>query len=135
MIYTLCYVSKAAENLDASSLEEIFSITINKNTKRGISGILMYGMGNFFQVLEGEEQTVETLYKEQILKDPRHSDIFEVIRKPTEIPIFKEYSSLFTIVKTNEQLAQIKKYLNQHRVDSSTSEKLGRLLKPFLLEI
>ena len=90
MTYTLCYVSRAVENLNASSVEDIFLTTLSKNTKKNISGILVYGMGNFFQVLEGERKAVEKLYSEYIEKDPRHSDIFEVIRRPTEIPIFKE---------------------------------------------
>ena len=134
MIYTLCYVSKAAENLNASSVEDIFLTTQSNNTQKNISGILIYGMGNFFQVLEGEETVVEKLYEDYIKDDPRQSDIFEVIRRKTETPIFETYSSLFTIVKTTKQLEHIKAYLKQHRINS-TGEKLGRLLNPFLLEL
>ena len=54
MIYTLCYVSKANEGMNENTIEDIFHTTVENNTKKGIHGILMYGMGNFFQVLEGD---------------------------------------------------------------------------------
>jgi UDP-2,3-diacylglucosamine pyrophosphatase LpxH len=134
MTYTLCYVSKAAVGLNNTAIEDIFLTTLQNNTRKGIHGILLYGMGDFFQVLEGDEKMIESLYEEQIKADPRHSDIFEVIRKETKKPIFSAYSSLFTIVKTDEQLEQIKAYLKQNSIHT-TSEKLSRLLNPFLLDI
>ena len=133
MTYTLCYVSKAAEGVNKNEIEQIFETTLANNSEKGIHGILLYGMDNFFQVLEGDERSVETLYEDYIKNDPRHFDIFEVIRRKTAKPVFSEYSSLFTIVKTSEQLEQIKAYLATHNVNS-TSNKLKRLLNPFLLE-
>lgn len=133
MVYTLCYVSKAAEGLDDYKVEQIFNTTIHKNTSKSIHGILLYGMGDFFQILEGDKKKIEQLFEEQIEKDPRHSDIFVVMRKFTENPIFRNYSSLFNVLKTNEQLDQVRAYLAQNRIDS-TSNKFRRLLNPFLLE-
>ena len=77
---------------------------------------------------------IEKLYEEEIKADPRHADIFEVMRRPTQQAIFSGYSSLFTIVRTSEQLENIKSYLATHRINT-TSDKLRRLLNPFLLEI
>ncbi len=134
MIYTLCYVSKAAEGLNETAIEDIFLTTIHNNTRKGIHGILLYGMGIFFQVLEGNEEEIEALYNDEIQQDPRHTEIFQVIRKYTKNPIFSEYSSLFTIVKTNEQLEKIRAYLRLNKVNT-TSDKLSRLLNPFLLDI
>ncbi len=133
MTYTICYVSKAMEALNQLAIEDIFMTTIHNNKQKNIHGILLYGMGDFFQVLEGNEKEVEDLFENHIKKDPRHSNIFEVIRRPTQKPIFSEYSSLFTVVKTNQQLEQIKTYLALNKVNS-TSEKLSRLLNPFLLD-
>ena len=134
MIYTLCYVSKAAEGLSDLAIDTIFLSTQSNNARLNISGILLFGMGNFFQVLEGQKETIETLYEQQIKLDPRHTDIYEIIRRPTEQTIFETYSSLFTIVKTNKQLDTIRTYLNANRIDP-TSEKLERLLKPILLDL
>ncbi len=133
MTYTLCYVSKALNDLNQNSVEEIFQTTQNNNSKKNIHGILMYGMGDFFQVLEGEEKVIEELFEGHIKTDPRHSDIFEIIRRPTQKPIFSEYSSLFTIVRTTKQLEDIKSYLSFNKINT-TSNKLSRLLNPFLLD-
>lgn len=134
MTYTLCYVSKAAKGLTETAIKEIFSTTLQNNTRKGIHGILLYGMGDFFQVLEGDKKMIEALYEDKIKEDPRHYDVFEVIRKETQNSIFSAYSSLFTIVKTNKQLEQIKDYLKQNKVNT-TSNKFSRLLNPFLLDI
>lgn len=134
MVYTLCYVSKASKNLNDFKVEQIFDTTIYNNVKKNIQGILMYGMGDFFQVLEGEKEVIESLFEKEIINDPRHYDIFVVIRRYTKNPIFKSYNSLFTILRTNEQLDQIKAYLAQNKIDT-TSNKFSRLLNPFLLEI
>ncbi len=134
MIYTLCYVSKASEELNETAIEDIFLTTLHNNTKKGINGILLYGMGNFFQVLEGDKKQIEALYENEIKEDPRHSEIFEVIRRETEEPVFSNYNSLFTLIQNTAQLEQIKAYLKKHRINT-TSEKLSRLLNPFLLDI
>jgi hypothetical protein len=42
-----------------------------KNTRLGITGLLLYKDGAFMQVLEGEDLCVENLYS-TIEKDPRH---------------------------------------------------------------
>lgn len=134
MTYTLCYVSKATEGLNNTAIEDIFLTTLQNNSKKRIHGILLYGMGNFFQVLEGDKEAIESLYEDEIKEDPRHSEIFEVIRRQTEDPVFSNYSSLFTVIQTTEQLEQIKAYLKKNRINT-TSEKLSRLLNPFLLDI
>lgn len=134
MIFTLCYISKATEGLNETAIEDIFLTTMQRNTTKKIHGILLHGMGDFFQVLEGDKKQIESLFENEIKLDTRHSEIFEVIRKYTKKPIFSAYSSLFTIVKTTEQLKQIKDYLKLNKVDT-TSNKLSRLLNPFLLDI
>ncbi|RDK84200.1 BLUF domain-containing protein [Marinirhabdus gelatinilytica] len=134
MTYTVCYVSKATEGLGETEIEDVFATTLKNNAEKNIYGILLYGMGNFFQVLEGNKKTVESLYEQEIKNDTRHYDVFEIMRKTTQGPIFSSYSSVFTIVKTNEQLEQIKTYLRQNKVNT-TSDKLSRLLNPFLLDL
>lgn len=134
MVYTLCYISKAADFLDELKVEQIFNTTLAKNTSRNLHGILLYDMGNFFQILEGEKKVIENLFEKQIENDPRHYDIFVVMRRFTQKPIFKNYSSLFNILKTPDQLEKVKEYLEANKIDS-TSNKFSRLLNTFLLEV
>jgi adenylate cyclase len=71
----LKYISRAAETLSLSDVKEIAENASRKNTSKGLTGFLVYYNGIFFQVLEGEEETVDKLYFDKILKDPRHYDI------------------------------------------------------------
>lgn len=130
--YTICYVSKANPNLTIEEINEIFKLTEENNRLHNVSGILLHSLGNFFQVLEGEEKYIEELYENQILKDSRHSEVFEIYRRNIAIPVFSNYSSQFKTITTSSQLDKIRDYLELNKRDS-ISEKLSRLLSPFII--
>jgi hypothetical protein len=130
-IYTICYVSKASLDLTNDDIEELFDFTATTNSKLNVSGMLLHSLGNFFQVLEGEESHLLNLY-EKIKEDFRHRDIYEVYNKKTNQPVFTNYDSKFDIVKTSEDLEMLITYLNQDR-SNSTNNKLKRLLQPFAM--
>jgi response regulator RpfG family c-di-GMP phosphodiesterase len=130
-IYTICYVSKASLDLTNDDIEELFDFTATTNSKLNVSGMLLHSLGNFFQVLEGEESHLLNLY-EKIKEDLRHRDIYEVYNKKTNQPVFTNYDSKFDIVKTSEDLEMLITYLNQDR-SNSTNNKLKRLLQPFAM--
>jgi hypothetical protein len=132
MNYTICYISKLADNLDNADVEKIFEQTQLNNNEKNIKGILLFEFGNFFQVLEGKKELIEDLYHNKICKDLRHSDIQTLINYNIKQPIFNDYSSEFNIVKTRGQLENIKEYLNQNH-HHHFSKNIKRLLNPFLL--
>lgn len=129
--HTICYVSKVQPDLTDQQLQELFSHSSNNNNNKGIKGILLSTMGNFFQVLEGRKEQISSLY-EVIKEDSRHNEIYEVFNKPVSKPVFTNYNSAFNVIKTVDELEQLKTYLDTMPFDS-TSEKLSRLLAPFLL--
>ncbi len=131
MNYTICYTSKAMEGLNEASVELIFLSTQENNVAKNITGILLYSLGNFFQVLEGDEKTVKELYDEYIKVDPRHKDVFEIISKNAPA-VFSEYNSLFKIIQSSEELINLQEYLSRHNI-SSTSDKFKRLLNTFII--
>ncbi len=93
---------------------------------------MLYSLGNFFQVLEGDQDYIEDLYENHILKDSRHSNVFEIYRRNITNPIFSTYLSQFQAITTSGQLNKIYDYLeSNNRIP--TSDKLSRLLKPFIL--
>jgi hypothetical protein len=67
--------------LSPSELDEILLKSRVNNASLGITGILLFNLGSFFQVLEGEKVTVETLY-EKISKDKRHNKTTKIIMEP-----------------------------------------------------
>jgi hypothetical protein len=128
-LYTICYVSKASTALSNSQIEDLFEYTAAWNNKHEISGLLLHSMGNFFQVLEGAEKVLLSLF-ERIKEDSRHGELYEIFNKRTSHPVFENYKSTFDIVKTNDDLKILITYLNQDK-SNSTNHKLKRLLKPF----
>ncbi len=129
MIHTICYTSKA-NNLSIKDVEKIFEKTYTNNTLKNVTGLLLYGMGNFFQVLEGPPGIILPLYEDWICKDNRHIDVFNIINKPKPKALFADYSSSFNIVRSADQLENLKSYLRVNN-KSTTAEKMQRLLEPF----
>jgi hypothetical protein len=73
-MYTLTYESKSYQSFENKELEELLTLSRLSNTENGIMGCLIYNLGDFIQVLEGEKERVLELYK-KIKADKRHSRI------------------------------------------------------------
>jgi len=134
MSNTICYISNASEYLVEKDINELFDKVTAFNNSRGIKGILLYSSGNFFQILEGNKETINDLFYNRIKLDPRHSNIFVVIEKQYPSSVFNEYSSKFNTVKNPADLKKIISYLENNKYNS-THEKLKRLLDPFLFSM
>lgn len=61
MIYQLMYYSTARREGTDAELRDILELSRLGNSQRGITGLLLYGEGVFFQVLEGAEADVKCL--------------------------------------------------------------------------
>lgn len=131
MSYTICYTSKSVQDLSLEDVESIFKSTVIKNTERNITGILLYNSGCFFQVLEGEKSKVRELFYDIIYPDKRHSELFVVMEKFTEVPFFSSYNTQFSVVKTQEEYDDLKQYIDTNLVNEDT-DKFKRLLSPFV---
>ncbi|MEK7989648.1 MAG: BLUF domain-containing protein [Thiotrichaceae bacterium] len=70
----LIYISRITENVTPTELQKIGEISQCNNRELKITGVLLYLSGLFFQILEGDEEKIDNLYK-QILIDDRHKDI------------------------------------------------------------
>jgi len=134
MKFTICYTSKSIKELADAEVESIFESTVSNNEARGITGILLYNSGHFFQVLEGDKDEVKKLFYDSIYPDKRHSEVLIVMEKETPIPFFNSYNSKFSLVKTQKEYDDLKKYINANLV-SEDSKKFNRLLSPFVMMI
>jgi len=70
----LTYISKFARSLTKKEIESIGIVSQTNNSREGITGVLLCCSGIFFQILEGEEDRIDRLYK-IILEDERHNQI------------------------------------------------------------
>jgi len=75
MMTQIAYLSRSTEVLSESDLMEILEVARRGNLQCDVTGLLLYSDGAFFQVLEGEKQTVHNLY-DRIWGDSRHHKVW-----------------------------------------------------------
>lgn len=100
MMNYLIYVSTSAKFLNDAELKELLAQSRINNSKAGITGILLYNKGTFFQVLEGEEDHVQITF-EKIKNDPRHKSIIIMKRGNLSRRNFPDWSMGFTTTAPN----------------------------------
>lgn len=73
------YCSRAAEGVDDAEVARIIDSAQRRNSDRGITGVLVFSSGVFFQWVEGPPTEVESLIA-SLHSDPRHYDIVTLDR-------------------------------------------------------
>jgi hypothetical protein len=73
-LYNLIYCSLAAPAMHPGEVAKIIATAKHYNPRYGITGLLVYGSGIFFQWLEGPRDKVSSLMK-IIADDPRHLNV------------------------------------------------------------
>jgi hypothetical protein len=97
----LIYASVATQNFGTAELAELLRQSRQANERDGLTGMLLYSDGNFFQVLEGEPATVDALYQKLHL-DTRHRQLTQIIREPIVKRYFGDWSMGFSNVSQGE---------------------------------
>ena len=73
-LYQLVWLSVQKGGLTHDEIERIAQSADHRNVELGITGILGYKRGSFFQVLEGSNDTIFQLYS-RIAEDMRHKNV------------------------------------------------------------
>jgi hypothetical protein len=73
LLNQMVYCSRAAAGVDDAAVDRIVETSRRRNPERGITGLLVFGSGLFFQWIEGPPDAMRALL-ERIRADPRHSD-------------------------------------------------------------
>jgi Sensors of blue-light using FAD len=76
-VYNLVYCSRAATGVDDAELQRIVATARRRNAQLGITGLLVFGSGIFFQWLEGPREQVTALMA-RLHADARHQNIVEL---------------------------------------------------------
>jgi len=74
MFRQLCYLSTARGEVDDAGLQAIIDQARRANGPQGITGLLAFGGGVFFQVLEGPADAIGACLA-NIQADPRHAHL------------------------------------------------------------
>lgn len=77
LLHNVVYCSRAVPGLTDHDMEAIISTARRYNAAHGITGLLVFGSGIFFQWLEGPQASVVALM-ERIHRDARHTTVVEL---------------------------------------------------------
>ncbi len=101
----LIYASAASRPMGAPELAALLAVARAQNARLGLTGMLLYDEGSFFQVLEGPADVVQALYL-KIEQDRRHTEVTCIIREPIPRRCFGAWSMGFAHLSDAGALAQ-----------------------------
>lgn len=123
------YASAASHDLETEALLELLQVARDNNARLGLTGMLLYAEGSFFQVLEGPAEVVDTLYT-KIERDQRHQQVTLIIREPIPRRYFDAWTMGFYKVSREdlEGIAGVNEFFGKDRtlleVDTGRARKL-----------
>lgn len=99
--YELVYVSKCVDGVTNDQIIDLILQGRSRNLYLGVTGLLIYANGRFYQWLEGTKSNVLDVYG-SILKDKRHYDVRMVSDNFLGVPLFN--GSRLRVVTNNEEI-------------------------------
>ncbi len=115
----ITYISKLKEKLSFSEIDELGKTFQKNNQTKNITGTLIYFNNLFFQIIEGAEKDIDTLFN-KIKDDHRHEDLLTLkLENEISTRYFPDWSMKVTNLerKTDELTLPIKLLL-QALIDS-----------------
>ncbi|MFO0690133.1 MAG: BLUF domain-containing protein [Myxococcota bacterium] len=95
------YMSAAVRPLDADALKDLLAKTRLRNERDGLTGMLLYAGGSFFQVLEGPAPAVDATYR-RIQADARHDGMVLLVRERIKERSFADWTMGFCEVSSED---------------------------------
>jgi len=97
----LIYSSTALPGLEPSALASILQVARGNNARQGVTGMLLFAAGTFFQVLEGDDAALQSLFA-TIKADPRHGNVTMIINEPIAGRVFGDWTMGFAEMDARE---------------------------------
>lgn len=91
LLIQFVYTSAAVRDMNDEDLQSLLAQSRANNQRDGITGMLLYSSGCFFQVLEGPESAISNVY-DRIERDARHTDIMPILTTPIDQRDFGDWS-------------------------------------------
>ncbi|WP_232628685.1 BLUF domain-containing protein [Methylobacterium sp. Leaf118] len=82
-LHHFVYCSRASDGVDDAEVGRIVESAQRLNHARGITGVLVFGSGVFFQWIEGPAAPIQTLIA-SLYSDPRHYDVVSLDQSEEE---------------------------------------------------
>ncbi len=107
-LYQIIYASVESQPMSEGELVKLLRLAREKNSKLGITGMLLHCDGTFIQALEGPTQVVKQMI-DIIQKDSRHHSIVKLFEGPVRERTFSQWSMGFRR-PSKEELAGVEGY-------------------------
>ncbi len=104
MTYRIIYSSVSSTPMQQDDLEDLLEQAQGNNSRRGITGALVYVNGVFLQILEGEKHLVQRLMQ-SISRDFRHERVAVLHDGEVAIPAFADWDMAY-VSATPEEVAR-----------------------------
>ncbi len=104
MLIELIYTSTAVRDYSDEELADILKKSVQNNTQRNVTGLLLYSKGTFMQVIEGESDAIDALF-EIIKSDPRHRDIEAHVRTQVREREFSQWHMGYRVIGKEDAIA------------------------------
>jgi hypothetical protein len=106
----IVYVSTAKRLLSEKELIGLLKVSRTNNKKYNVTGILLYCQGTFMQVLEGDKNSIDQIYK-AIELDQKHKNVIKLASGISKKRNFPDWPMAFASV-TPETLQEIEGFLS-----------------------
>jgi hypothetical protein len=90
----IVYRSRAVEVFTDTDLFYLLAHARENNAKMGVSGVVLYDRGHFFQWLEGHDEPLGRIWN-KIRSDPRHTDVQVLVDQQIPTRLFAGWSMQF----------------------------------------
>jgi hypothetical protein len=134
-LHSVVYVSTATRPFSPAELNELLSLSRERNQASGITGMLLFKDGCFIQAFEGEKEAVRNLQL-RIERDPRHHNIVVLMNGPIDQRDFSAWTMGFKHLSDDDVHRQpgfsemLKMFIRQGRCSMDTSFAI-KLLRSF----
>ena len=130
MLYELTYESVAIKGMPNLDIDELLEVSRTRNSEIGITGCLVYYNQRFIQILEGDREAVQQLYK-KIENDGRHTDVRVIAENAVESRTFPEWGmAYFPIDEDNVSRSELEQFRRNLKLlaDFSKPESVSSIL-------
>ena len=115
---TISYRSRAVRPFSELELAQLLDAARKYNRANGLTGLLVYDEGRFFQWIEGSPDKLAEVWS-SIQKDPRHTDIQIVGNQSVPLRFFGDWDMRFSVRKRSEAATLVEQGdASQELVDS-----------------
>lgn len=124
-LYNLVYCSRATAGVDAAAVQRIIATARRYNPEYGLTGMLVFGSGIFFQWLEGPRDNVTALMS-RLRADRRHDSI--VLLSEVEEVRERMFPDWDMELVTGDHIREVLQDALDSATDAQNAQVLGVLL-------